>query len=400
MKRLDPLYPCINLDQFSEIAEKAGSIISQVREKLLSPNARKKPPIFTAVQLANLCGVDKVKIAYTAKKGMLPTGTKNGQRLEWTLAETREWVRHHRSDSIRAPDLAAGVVIAVANLKGGVGKTTTTLCLAQRLSLLGHRVLCVDLDAQGSLTHLFGILPDTEVNQENTVLDLCSGKTDSLRSAIQTTYWDGVDLICAAPCLYNLEFLMPSRQTKEKDFEFWRVLERGLDDCLSDYDVILLDTPPSMSYTTVMGLSAAQGLIVPLPPSPLDFASTQQFFSIASEVLTGLYRSRNTEKSYSFIDVLINKPEREAISTSVRQWITASFGGRILPLEIPKTSAASTAGAAHGSVYDLDSSINPKTLKRVLDEYDKLGDYIENQILCIWSADAELTEASRTKGKV
>jgi chromosome partitioning protein len=396
MKRLAALHPSINLDQFGEIADQAGSVIDRVRDKMLSPDARKRPPVFTAVQIANLCNVDKVKIAYTAKKGKLPTGTKNGQRLEWTLAETREWARHLRSDSLRDPELAAAVVIAVANLKGGVGKTTTTLCLAQRLSLLGHRVLCIDLDSQGSLTHLFGILPDTEVSPENTVLPLCSGKTNSLRSAIQTTYWDGIDLIAAGQCLYNLEFLMPSRQRNEENFEFWRVLERGLDDCMSDYDVILLDTPPSMSYTTVMGLSAAQGLVVPLPPSALDFASTQQFFSIASEVLTGLYRSNNTEKSFSFINVLINKPDKDAISSSVRQWITASFGGMVLPVEIPKTSAASTATAAQGTAYDLDSSVNPKTLKRALDEYDKLGDFIEGQMLSVWSADAELTESTRS----
>ena len=392
MKRVDPLHPTISLAKMEEIADRVAAVVDQVRHTMLAPEARKRPPRFTAAQLADLCGVDKNKIAYTAKKGKLPPGTKIGQRLEWTLAEVRLWVREFRSEFLRDPSLTAAAVITVANLKGGVGKTTTTMCLAQRLSLLGHNVLCIDLDAQGSLTHLHGILPDTEVVAEQTVLSLCAGKVPSLLSAVQPTYWDGIDLVAGAPCLFNIEFLMPSRQRDEQGFQFWRVLDHGLDECRDKYDVILIDTPPSISYTSVMALSAAQGLVLPLPPASLDFASSQQFFALMTDVLGGLYHSVDGDKVFSFIDVLINKPEREGIATAVRQWITASYGGMILPVEIPKTSIAGTASSEFGTAYDLDSSVNPKTLKRALDAYNQLGDYIEGQMLSIWSADAEAVE--------
>lgn len=391
MKRVEPLRPTINLDRLAEISERASAVIDRVRESMLAPESRKSPPRFSAAQLADLCGVDKNKIAYTAKKGKLPPGTKHGQRLEWTLAETRQWVREFRADFLRDPELAGAAVITVANLKGGVGKTTTTMCLAQRLSLLGHKVLLIDLDPQASLTHLNGILPP-EVSDDNTVLNLCAGKVNSLMGCVQDTYWDGISLIPANNALFNIEFLMPARQQSEDGFQFWRVLESGLEECVSHFDVILIDTPPSISYSTLMAISAAQGLILPCPPASLDVASLQQFFALTTEVLTGLYRSTNSEKAFSFIDVLINKPERESIATAVRQWITASYGGMILPVEIPKTSIAGTASSVHGTAYDLDSSVNQKTLERALTAYNQFGDYLEQQVMAIWSADAEAME--------
>jgi chromosome partitioning protein len=391
MKRVEPLHPTIDLDRLAEISERASAVIDRVRESMLAPESRKSPPRFTAAQLADLCGVDKNKISYTAKKGKLPPGNKHGQRLEWTLAETRQWVREFRSDFLRDPELAGAAVLAVANLKGGVGKTTTTMCLAQRLSLLGHNVLLIDLDAQASLTHLNGILPP-EVSDDSTVLNLCAGEIDSLLSCVQETYWDGISLIPANNALFNIEFLMPARQRNEDGFEFWRVLENGLEECINKFDVILIDTPPSISYSTLMAISAAQGLILPCPPASLDVASLQQFFALTTEVLTGLYRSTNSSKSFSFINILINKPERETIATAVRQWMTASYSGMILPVEIPKTSIAGTASSVHGTAYDLDSSVNQKTLARAITAYDQLGNYVEQQVMAIWSADAESLE--------
>lgn len=391
MKRVEPLHPTINLDRLAEISDRASDVIDRVRESMLAPEARKSPPRFTAAQLAELCGCDKNKIAYMAKKGTLPPGTKKGQRLEWTLAEARLWVREFRSEYLRDPEVAAAVVITIANLKGGVGKTTTTMCLAQRLSLLGHNVLLIDLDPQASLTHLNGILPP-EVLDSSTVLHLCAGKVDSLMGCVQDTYWDGISLIPANNALFNIEFLMPARQRAEEGFQFWRVLQNGLSECIDKFDVILIDTPPSISYSTLMAICAAQGLILPCPPASLDVASLQQFFSLTTEILTGMYRSTDSDKAFNFIDILINKPERESIATSVRQWITASYGGIILPCEIPKTSIAGTASSVHGTAYDLDSSVNQKTLERALAAYNQFGDYVEQQIMAMWSADAEAME--------
>jgi chromosome partitioning protein len=291
--------------------------------------------------------------------------------------------------------VAAGVVITVANFKGGVSKTTTAAALAQGLSLRGHKVLLVDTDPQGSLTTLFGILPDTEVEEEQTILPLCAGETDSIMSSVQKTYWDGIDIVCAAPLLFNAEFLLPSRQKTEKDFKFWRVLDNGLDPAREIYDVIIIDTPPSLSYTTINALIAAQGVLMPLPPNALDFASSAQFWNLFTEVCGGLFKSGGENKKFYFVDVVLSRVDRaDVVSQAVRQWIMNAYRGMVIPVEIPKTSIAATASAEFGTVYDMDqSSTQAKTLKRARDAYDQLVDFVEAQVAGIWSSDAEALSA-------
>jgi chromosome partitioning protein len=392
MQKTNPLYPLIDIATLDAISERASAVVRQVRTSMLAPESRKSPPTFTSAQLADLCGLEISQVQYLAKKGDLPSGSKPGSgRREWSLVEARQWVRSLKTSKLRDPKLAAGVCISVANFKGGVSKTTTTAALAQGLSLRGHKVLVIDTDPQGSLTTLFGVMPDTEVDEDQTILPLCAGETDSIMPAVRSTYWDGIDLVAAAPVLFNAEFLLPARQKNEPDFAFWRVLDAGLDEAREVYDVILVDTPPSLSYITINALIAAEGIVMPLPPNALDFASSAQFWSLFTEVCGGLFRSRGDDKKYYFVDVVLSRVDRsDAVSTAVREWIISAYGSKVLPIEIPKTSIAATASAEFGTVYDLDSSsAQAKTLKRARDAYDQLVEYIELQVMGVWASNAE-----------
>lgn len=402
MRNVPPLHPTINLAALDALADRAAEIVQAVRSNMLAPEARKHPVTFNTSELAELCGIDKSKIAYTAKKRNLPPGSKDGARLEWTLAEARLWVRTLKVDNLRDPKRAAGVVITVANFKGGSTKTSTAAALAQGLSLRGHKILVVDVDAQGSLTTLYGILPDTEVEESQTILPLCLGHTDSIMSAIQPTYWDGIDLVAAAPLLFNADFVLPSRQIKQPDFEFWRVLDNGLDAAREVYDVIIIDTPPSLSYTTINALVAAQGILMPLPPNTLDFASSAQFWNLLTEVCGGLYKSRGSDKSFHFVDVVLSRVDRsEIVSQAVRQWIMNAYQGFVIPVELPKTSIAATASAEFGTVYDMNrTSGQAKTIKRARDANEQLVDYIEMQVAGVWASDAESMESTPGKGDI
>lgn len=392
MQKGSPLHPLIDIAALNTVSEHAAAVVHQVRTSMLAPHARKSPPTFNSAQMAELCGLEVSQIQYLAKKGELPSGDKPGSnRREWTLVEARRWVRTLKADNLRDPKLAAGVCISVANFKGGVSKTTTAAVLAQGLSLRGHNVLVIDTDPQGSLTTLFGVMPDTEVEEDQTILSLCSGETDSIMPAVRQTYWDGIDLVAAAPVLFNAEFLLPARQKSEPDFAFWRVLDAGLDTAREIYDVIIIDTPPSLSYITINALIAAEGIVMPLPPNALDFASSAQFWNLFTEVCGGLFRSRGDHKKYYFVDVVLSRVDRsDAVSAAVREWIISAYGSKVLPIEIPKTSIAATASAEFGTVYDLDaSSAQAKTLKRARDAYDQLVEYIELQIMGVWASNAE-----------
>ena len=369
-------------------AERAKKVLAKVRKAMLAPSAQKQPPHFSPAQLGSLVNLDTRQIDYRAKKGgTLPPGGLNsaGTRREFSLSDVRAWTRGLRTGRMRPPG-AEAITVAVANFKGGVTKTTTAVTLAQGLSIRGHRILVIDCDPQGSLTTLFGILPDAEVEAEHTILPLCLGEQDSVEYAIRSTYWDGIDLIPATSVLFSAEFALPGRQRDEgQRFQFWNVLHYGIEQARQAYDVIIIDTPPALSYVTINAMMAADGIITPLPPNALDFASSVQFWDLFYDLTKELV-SRGKSKRFEFVDVLLSKVDPSDIATNVvREWISAAYGSKVLPIEIPKTATAASASAEFGSIYDMKpGSAGSRTIKRAVDAYDQFVDIVEGQMVNAW----------------
>lgn len=378
----------LELSDIGQQAERAKKVLGRVRKAMLAPNVVKEPPRFSPAQLGQLVGLDTRQVDYRARKGgSLPSGAMNasGTRREFQLHEVRRWARELRSARLRPAD-AEAITIAVANFKGGVTKTTTALTLAQGLSIRGHKVLVIDCDPQGSLTTLFGILPDAEVEAQDTILPLCIGEQESVEYAIRGTYFDGIDLIPATSLLFSAEFALPGRQRDEGSaFQFWNVLHYGIERARQQYDVIVIDTPPALSYVTINAMMAADGIITPLPPNALDFASSVQFWDLFYD-LTKELGERGKSKRFEFVDVLLAKVDTGDIATNVvREWISAAYGSKVLPIEIPKTSTAASASAEFGSIYDMKpGSASTRTIKRAIDAYEQFVDTVELQMVSAW----------------
>lgn len=377
----------IDIARIAALAERAAGMVDAIRGRLLAPEARKVAPTYSATQLAALCNVDKAHVAYRCSKGDLPTGrlTPTGGRREFTLDEVRQWTRDYRKKFLRPPGSRA-VTIAVGNFKGGVSKTTTAMILAQGLSLRGHRVLAVDVDPQGSLTTLFGILPETEVDDDMTIVPICLGEQTDIGYAIRPTYWPGIDLVPAAPTLFQAEFSLPAMQLSNPAARFWDVLNVALERVRSEYDVIIIDTPPALSYVTVNAFMAADGLLVPVPPSALDFASSAQFWSLFADLGGNLEQVANQSKSFDFLHVLLSRVDQSDVAApAVRQWIQATYGEYLLPVEVPKTTVTSSKAAEFGTVYDVQRyEGSAKTYKRAADAYDRVVELIEQSIVEAW----------------
>jgi chromosome partitioning protein len=191
--------------------------------------------------------------------------TESGEQTG-TRAENDSGERRFTPDEILAPDrrkMAADAaeaeagptkraeVIAFANQKGGVAKTTTTLNLAVAFSESGHRVLCIDLDPQGNLTMSQGIDPDKVEKSLYDVLvhDMPISEVIAERE---------IDIAVASIDLAGAEIAMSAKIGRE------RSLEKALKEVLGDYDFICIDTPPSLGLLTVNALTAATKVIVPV----------------------------------------------------------------------------------------------------------------------------------------
>lgn len=376
----------VSLEDLISASNRVGAVIESVRSAMLAPDARKSPPLFTTNQVATICGLEKAQMDYRIKKGDLPPGQMEpGHRRKFSLEDTRIWAQAERKKFMR-PNNAEAITIAVANFKGGVTKTTTAVTLAQGLSLRGHKVLVIDTDPQGSMTTLFGLLPDVDVADEQTILSLCYGSEVSIDYAITPSYWSGIDIVPANLALYSAEFALPSRQKAESSFEFWNVLNYGIDTARTKYDVIILDTSPALSYLTINALLAADGLIMPLPPSTLDFTSSGQFWNLFNDLAANLVTNRGKSKSFDFVDVLLARVDaNDASSSVVREWITAAYASMVLPVEIPKTALTASASAEFGTVYDTDpTTINTRTYRRAYDAYERVVELVEEQINSAW----------------
>lgn len=376
----------IGSDEIRTIAATTTTMVQNIKEHMLAPENRKESPCLSQADIIVLADATISRWQHYVKKHgpEMPPGIKTNGRVVYPLDQARSLVKRLKKHPVEPKNGA--VVITIANFKGGVTKTTTVATLAQGLSLKGMNCLVIDLDPQGSLTSLFGYLPDIDVLEQNTVIQLYYGNETNLEKAVLDTYWDGIDLIAASPDLHNAEFVLPSRQRADPAFKFWDVLNQGLESLKSKYDVILIDTPPSLSYTTVNGIMAADALIMPLPPSPLDFASSAQFWGLCNDMMRQFNARSEHEKKFNFIDVLLTRVDHNVgVSTQVREWILTSYGVKVMPVEIPKTSIADTAAASFGTVYDLQTNKTiAKTLKRAKVAYDMMVNHVEKQIQGVW----------------
>jgi chromosome partitioning protein len=167
------------------------------------------------------------------------------------IAPTRlDFIRREEQE-VAEEETAHAEVIAFANQKGGVAKTTTTLNLAVAFAESGHRVLCIDLDPQGNLTMSQGIDPD---KVERSLYDVLVNDMP----ISEVIHKREIDIAVASIDLAGAEIAMSTKIGRE------RTLEKALKEVIGDYDFVCIDTPPSLGLLTINALTAANKVIVPV----------------------------------------------------------------------------------------------------------------------------------------
>lgn len=230
--------------------------------------------------------------------------------------------------NVRSPDGAGATVVSIANQKGGVGKTTTTVSLAAALAQLGARTLVVDLDPQGNATTGLGLR--AEEGDPSTYGVLVDGI--QLLDAVQATGVPNLDVLPSSLDLAGAEVELVPAFSRELR------LRRAVDDVRDRYDIVLIDCPPSLGLLTINALVAADQVLVPIQCEYYALEGLGQLMRTVQLVTDNL----NRELVLGGV-VLTMYDGRTNLSQQVVDEVRGYFGERAYETVIPRTVRLSEA---------------------------------------------------------
>ncbi len=219
-------------------------------------------------------------------------------------------------------------ILAVVNQKGGVGKSTTAVNVSAALGDLGQQVLLVDLDPQGNATSGYGL---NKNQRELCVYDVLLGDAE-IEAVIEPVGIEGVFVVPATIQLAGAEIELVSAMSRETK------LKSSLERVRADFDIIIIDCPPSLGLLTVNALTAAQGLLIPI-----------QCEYYALEGLSKLLDSVRLVKTHLNPDlevfgvVMTMYDSRTRLAAQVVEEVQDFFGDKVFKTKIPRTVRLSEA---------------------------------------------------------
>jgi len=251
-------------------------------------------------------------------------------------------------DASDAP--ARGLIYCLANQKGGVGKTTTTVNLAAYLAAGGERVLLVDADSQANATSSLGV---DKQREEPSIYDILLSEPgdesispdEAIVKIDRPTFMGNLDLLPSSVDLAGAEVELAAEEQGSREYR----LKRALDPLREKYDYILVDCPPSLGLLTLNALSAADAVIIPLQCEYLALEGLMQLTSTISLVLKGLNRSlRILGIAMTMYD------SRTNLSAQVVQEVKSHFPRELFDTLVPRSVRLSEAPSYGMTILEYD----------------------------------------------
>ncbi|WP_116134049.1 AAA family ATPase [Tropicimonas sp. IMCC34043] len=360
----------------------------------------------------------------------LPSGEveEDGRQRWFSLDEINELRRrmkiNRRSLMPPRPKGKRAFRAAVANFKGGAGKSTVALHFAHAAALDGYRVLLVDFDPQATLSHSMGL---TDVAEDYTVWGIMARdlirETDRMNSVsrgaesgaalpqrklpssirdmglgdlrvpdfIKTTAWSTIDIVPSCANAAFVEFASAQYRHLNPDWSFFAAVSRWLDALAPDaYDLIIFDCPPAIGYQSMNAVFAADMLYIPSGPGYWEYDSTTSFLGQLSEALEDLsaFPAGNLHLPKTFCDVRFLLTRFEPGNDLHRAMLEAFrkvFGDRVAEHPIELTRAVEQSGRFLSSVYEIDyREMTRETWRRARATFDRGYDEFKQAVLVAW----------------
>jgi len=381
-------------DGLGLLHRRALTILKRIRDNAIDPETgAKKGPSFPISKAAALVSRTASAIREAERDGRLPARgrTASGHRVQYSLEELDHMREVFGTRPWRSPE-DVPAIISVSNFKGGVGKSTIALHLAQHFAIRGYRVLFIDCDSQASSTMMFGYRPDIDLSEEDTLYGhFHNPELLGVRKIIRKTHFFGLDLIPANLKLYNLEYEIAGYLAQNQSFDIIDMIAQAIDDVVDDYDVVVMDPPPALGMVSMAVLQAANAMVIPVPPSVIDFASTVSFIDMARTTMRQLEKLAGRVKpAYNFIRLVGSRvDESKSMQSEILTMMRQVFGGSMISSVLRTSAEIDNASSRMKTVFELDRPVTSHEVhNRCVKYLNEVCLDIEKDVLRTWQSRA------------
>jgi chromosome partitioning protein len=395
-------YGTDNPEELMDKFYKAGNeMLLTLRNYVVSPEKRKKPRTWGALEAAKMVKVSDPTFRKLLESnpnilGVMNEESENGRKTKKYTLEAINALRDKAGTRYKRPKGSKALTIAISNLKGGVGKTETTVDLGKKIAIEGLKVLLLDFDAQGTATLISsGLIPDLELKYEDTITNVLISNPNSIESVILKTHFDGFDIIPANLAIQDCDLILPNE--KENNHErlgspFIRLTE-SLKIIKNQYDVILVDCGPNLGLLTLNAIIACDGIIIPIPPSMNDYSS----FTMFTAALRNVFKELSSKK-LEYLRILISKHSGSNEALQMENLMREQFGRYVLTNHMCETVEVPKAANEIGTIYDISKPRGSReAYRRALQHLDDVNMEIINNFKDIWDRQVKATQLSGDK---
>ncbi|PRY89432.1 AAA family ATPase [Donghicola tyrosinivorans] len=424
-------------EDLSRLQAQSLKMQSWIRTQTFSPETTKRLRRFSSWEVSELIlGINQSTFRGRLAADLdLPGGEvePDGRQRWFSLDEINELRRRIKVNkkSLMPPRPAGKRALraAIANFKGGAGKSTVALHLAHAAALDGYRVLLVDFDPQATLSHSMGL---TDVDEEYTVWGIMARdlirETDRMNAAvsgaasgtalpqrqipssiremglevlrtpdfIKPTSWSTIDIVPSCANAAFVEFASAQYRHLNPEWSFFAAVSRYLDSLNDDdYDLIIFDCPPAIGYQSMNAVFAADMLYIPSGPGYWEYDSTTSFIGQLAEALEDLAAgfegtvpggTMRLPKAFADIRFLMTRYETgNELHRAMYEAFGKVFGEHLTKHPVEMTRAVEQSGRFLSSVYEIDyRDMTRETWRRARASFDRAYEEFRGNVLAAW----------------